>query len=174
MLLDHGFPPVAAGRPRVLILGSFPGRRSLEESRYYAQPQNAFWRIMGELFGAGPELEYSRRLERLTRRSIALWDVVAAGRRPGSLDASIVRSSIVFNDFASFFESHGSLRAICFNGKTAENLYRRSLLPELRGTARDLALYSLPSTSPAYAAMPYAEKLARWRRVLDELLTAPR
>lgn len=174
MQLETGFPPVAAGRPRVLILGSLPGRRSLDERRYYAQPQNAFWRIMGELLGAGPELDYEARLERLTHGGVALWDVVARGRRPGSLDARIDRSSLVFNDFGPFLESLPSLRAICFNGRTAEDLYRRNVLPRLEGAPARLDLRALPSTSPAHAAMPYAEKLARWRSVLTEVLEGPR
>ncbi len=170
MHLDQGFPPVAAGRPRVLILGTLPGRASLAAGRYYAQPRNGFWRIMGEIAGAGPELAYEARLRALVRRSIALWDVLGAGVRPGSLDASIVRSSAVFNDFAALFESHDSIQAICFNGKMAEKLYRQNVLPGLEGRAAGLPLHGLPSTSPAYAAMPFEEKLARWRRVLDALL----
>lgn len=171
---DKGFPPVVEGRPRVLILGSLPGQRSLSERRSYAQPQNSFWRIMGELIGAGPELPYEQRLERLTRSSVALWDVLAAGQRPGSLDARIVRSTAVFNDFPSFFESHRSLRAICFNGKTPENLYRRHVLPYLEIQASGIDLYGLPSTSPAYAAMPFSEKLERWRIVLERVLNEHR
>lgn len=168
---ETGFPPVVGDGPRVLILGSLPGRRSLAERRYYAQPRNAFWRIMGDVFGAGPELAYDARLERLTANRIALWDVLAAGRRPGSLDARIERSSAVFNDFGRFFESHTSLRAICFNGRTAENLYRRNVLPGLDAPAAGIPLHSLPSTSPAHAAMPYTEKLARWRRVLEDVVS---
>ena len=56
---SESFSPIAVEGARVLILGSLPGTRSLAEQQYYAQPQNAFWRIMGELFGAGPELRYS-------------------------------------------------------------------------------------------------------------------
>ncbi|HEX5419366.1 MAG TPA: DNA-deoxyinosine glycosylase, partial [Gammaproteobacteria bacterium] len=45
----RGFPPVAAPDAQVLVLGSLPGKRSIEMQQYYAQPQNAFWRIMGAL-----------------------------------------------------------------------------------------------------------------------------
>ena len=115
--LSVGFPPIADARARVLVLGSLPGRKSLEMGEYYAQPYNAFWRIMGAMFGAGPELTYAARVERLREHGIAVWDVLAAGEREGSLDSSIVRESIVVNDFNSFFERHRAIRLICFNSK---------------------------------------------------------
>ncbi len=40
------FPYVASSEAEVLILGSMPGRRSLEEGRYYAHPYNAFWDVL--------------------------------------------------------------------------------------------------------------------------------
>ena len=79
----RGFPPVHAPGAAVLILGSLPGVRSIEEQQYYAQPQNAFWRIMGAFCGAGPELAYTARLARLTEHGIALWDVLRTGPAPG-------------------------------------------------------------------------------------------
>jgi TDG/mug DNA glycosylase family protein len=42
----------------VLILGSLPNVASLANRQYYGHPRNAFWAIMGGLFGAGPELPY--------------------------------------------------------------------------------------------------------------------
>ena len=90
-----GFSPIVGGRPRVLVLGSLPGRKSLEMGQYYAQPQNGFWRIMGAIFGAGPSLPYPERLERLVANRVAVWDVLAAGERNGSLDSAIVASNIV-------------------------------------------------------------------------------
>ncbi|HEY9146188.1 MAG TPA: DNA-deoxyinosine glycosylase, partial [Thiobacillus sp.] len=67
-----GFPPIADAHARVLILGSLPGQVSLQRQQYYAQPHNAFWKIMGRLFDAGPELPYAERMQRLVRNGIAL------------------------------------------------------------------------------------------------------
>jgi hypoxanthine-DNA glycosylase len=46
-----GLPPLVSAGTRVLVLGSFPGRRSRAERQYYAHPQNRFWPVMEELLG---------------------------------------------------------------------------------------------------------------------------
>jgi hypoxanthine-DNA glycosylase len=164
--LARGFPPVIDAGARVLVLGSLPGRASLEAQQYYAQPQNAFWRIMGALVGAGPEVGYRLRLARLKSASVALWDVLAAAHRAGSLDAAIVRETAIVNDFVSLFERNRHIELVCFNGRTAEALYRRRVLPSLPARFAGVPLHALPSTSPAHAGMPFAVKLERWSRVL--------
>lgn len=141
-----------------------PGKASLAAQEYYAYRQNAFWRIMGDLLGAGPELPYAQRLARLQAAGVALWDVMAACERPGSLDADIVGASIRANDFPGFLASHPGIRQVFFNGGTAEASFRRLVLPALAG--HDLALTRLPSTSPAHAARSYAEKLAAWSAIV--------
>ncbi len=171
--LSVGFPPVADTRARVLILGSLPGRKSLQMREYYAQPYNAFWRVMGALFGAGPELDYAARLAQLRRRGIAVWDVLAAGEREGSLDSAIVPATILVNDFNEFFAQHGGIRAVCFNGNTAANLYRRKVLSRLDAAAAALPTHVLPSTSPAYASLRFEQKLERWSAVLRPLVVEP-
>ena len=163
----QGFPPIADAHARILILGSPPGQVSLQRQQYYAQPQNAFWKIMGRLFGASPELPYEDRAQDLVRNRIALWDVCAAAQRPGSLDAAIVHSSVVPNDFAAFIATHPHVELICFNGGKAAELYRRLVLPGLPNTRRAIRYATLPSTSPAHAAMPFEEKLTRWAAVLQ-------
>jgi len=163
----EGFPPLADSTARVLVLGSLPGPMSLRERQYYAQPRNAFWRIMGVLFGAGPERPYETRLESLRSHHVALWDVCASAHRPGALDAAIRQASVVPNDFAGFFAEHSELRLILFNGKAAAELYRRKVLPGLPEELQVLRYQTLPSTSPALAAMTFEQKLERWRILKD-------
>jgi TDG/mug DNA glycosylase family protein len=162
-----GFPPIADSRATILILGSLPGQKSLEMNQYYAQPQNAFWKIMDALFGAGPSLPYTARLERLIERRVAVWDVLAAGERAGSLDSAIVSAGAEHNDFASFFERHREIRRVCFNGAKAAELYRRLVLPTLAPRVAALDTRLLPSTSPAHASLPFAAKLALWSAALS-------
>jgi hypoxanthine-DNA glycosylase len=164
--LSVGFPPIADARARVLVIGSLPGRKSLEMHEYYAQPHNAFWRIMGRLFGAEQSLPYAARLKRLRAARIAVWDVLAAGEREGSLDSAIVPSSIVVNDFAAFFARHTRIELVCFNGNTAAALFRRKVLPTVTPESAALPTHVLPSTSPAYASLRFEQKLQRWSAVL--------
>jgi hypoxanthine-DNA glycosylase len=159
---SQGFPPVADASARVLVLGSLPGPVSLRERQYYAQPRNAFWPIMGALFGASVARSYDERLQILIRHGIALWDVCESAHRVGALDAAIHRSSVVPNDIASFLKSHRRVRLVCFNGQTAAQLYRRHVLPTLPASLQAIRCETLPSTSPAYAAMRFEQKLERW------------
>ncbi|MCC5793361.1 MAG: DNA-deoxyinosine glycosylase [Chromatiales bacterium] len=161
----QGFPPIARPNARLLILGSMPGQRSLAEQQYYAQPQNAFWIIMGALFGADPTLPYAERCARLAQGRVALWDVLARCHRPGSLDQKIRLRDAELNDFDSFFEAHRLICAVACNGQLAARLFRQRVVPRLRaGTT--LQVHVLPSTSPALASMTAAEKIERWRQTL--------
>jgi double-stranded uracil-DNA glycosylase len=166
-----GFPPVSDAAARVLILGSMPGEASLRAQQYYAHPRNGFWPIVGELLGFPlAETGYDERCRRLRHAGIAVWDVLAACTRRGSLDTAIVSSSMVVNDFAAFFSDHPDIGRVYFNGGLAERVYRRRVLPALPPRAADLTLCRMPSTSPANASLTLAQKTAAWR----EMLTAGR
>lgn len=167
MPVIHSFAPIADAAARILILGSMPGVESLRAGQYYAHPRNAFWRIMGDLVGAGPELPYAKRTQQLRRSGIALWDVLAACIREGSLDAAIDEESIIANDLLSFLAQHSRITHVFFNGATAERCFARHVQPALE--AGTLQLQRLPSTSPAHAAMDYARKLQAWRGILKPL-----
>ncbi|WP_459618731.1 DNA-deoxyinosine glycosylase [Bordetella sp. 2513F-2] len=158
----RGFPPVADAHARVLVLGTMPGVASLRRGQYYAHPRNAFWPIAAQVLGFDPDLGYADRLAALQRAGVALWDVLVACERPGSLDAHI--RSAMPNDFAGFLAAHPRIRRVCFNGGKAAQLYRRHVMG--RPGLPELEYLALPSTSPAHAAMPYAAKLAAWGAAL--------
>ena len=125
---------------------------------------------MGVLCGAGPGLDYSARLDALTRAGIALWDVLHEAARPGSLDSSIIAATQRTNDVAGLIARHESIGLVAFNGKKAAEIFRRSIGTSL--TRGDLAIATLPSTSAAYASLPREDKLRRWRKALAPYLRA--
>jgi TDG/mug DNA glycosylase family protein len=162
-----GFPPISGSSARVLILGSLPGEESLRRQQYYAHPRNAFWPIMGDLFGTIPGLAYADRVEALVANGVAVWDVCAAAHRSGSLDSAIDLDSIEANDFQSFFARHPGIRRVCFNGIKASELYRARVMPALCADLKRIRYHLLPSTSPAHASVPYATKRSAWAVVCE-------
>jgi double-stranded uracil-DNA glycosylase len=158
----HSFPPIAHAGACILILGTVPGKVSLRERQYYAHPQNAFWRIAGEVFGFDARAAYRTRAVALAASGVALWDVLKSCTRASSLDSDIVGTSIVPNDIAGFLGRHRHIRRICFNGAKAEALYLRNVRPLLEEHAQ-IDYLRLPSTSPALASIPFSKKLRAWR-----------
>jgi double-stranded uracil-DNA glycosylase len=159
----RSFPPVADTDVTVLILGSMPGKESLKQNQYYAHPQNAFWKIMGELVGAHPHLPYVERLHKLIAARIALWDVLASCERESSLDTHIRNEKA--NNFATFFAQHPHITCVFFNGAKAAQSFNKFVLEKQKLPL--LFFQRLPSTSPAHAGMRYAEKLQEWRAAIN-------
>ncbi len=155
------FPPIADSDARVLILGSMPGKASLRAMQYYAHPRNAFWQIMGALLGAGPDIAYQARTNKLKAAGIAVWDVLASCVRVSSLDADIDPDTLLVNDFQSFYRAHPKITDVFFNGAVAEKFYRK----HIQFQHLTLNYRRLPSTSSAHAGMRDAQKLQAWEAV---------
>ncbi len=162
----RSFAPIADARARILILGSMPGTASLAAGQYYAHAQNLFWRILGEVTGAGASLPYASRAKALQACGIALWDVLASCTRAGSLDSAIDEASICANDFAKFYRAHPRITRVFFNGAKAEACYRKYVLPALAPGLGPQGYRRLPSTSPANASMSRAYKKRVWKQAL--------
>ena len=153
----HGLAPVADARTRVLVLGSFPSKASLQAGAYYAHPRNQFWPLLSVLFDVDLRaMDYARRLDEVRARGLGIWDVYASCQREGSLDSDIVAAQP--NDLPALVARLARLEAIVHNGGESARSMRltRGLCPE---TER------LPSTSPANASWSFARKVAAWRAV---------
>jgi TDG/mug DNA glycosylase family protein len=166
----RSFEPIASLNARILILGSMPSVASLEAGEYYAHPRNAFWRIMGDLVGAGPDKPYKERTRMLKAHGIALWDVLESCIRPAgsSLDANIRNE--VPNDFAAFFATHPCITHVGINGGKAAASFKKHAA---RHCPEHVIVTTLPSTSPAHAARSFAEKCALWRAALPISIDSP-
>ena len=163
MLHVHSFAPIAAPGARVLILGSMPGVASLRAQQYYAHPRNAFWPLMQALWGVVQEADYAQRCDALRARGVAVWDVLQACTRSGSLDSAIDARSVVANDVAGFLADHPQVKVLGFNGATAAQMFMRHVAPQCGPRLQDCRLLRLPSSSPAHAALAFDAKLAAWR-----------
>jgi double-stranded uracil-DNA glycosylase len=154
----------------VVFCGINPGRFSDAAAAHFANPRNDFWRLLHAAGFTPTLLEPSQQFE-LLRLGIGVTN--AADRTtPGSGDLRA-------GDFAGSAERLEALAlelrpgVIAFVGKEA---YRGPFRerPEHGLQARRLhetALFVLPSTSPANAAVPWEERLG-WFRELRTLVDA--
>ena len=164
-----GFPPIADNNAIILILGSMPSIKSLEENQYYAHQRNSFWFIMKNLLAGNTDLDYEQKKTMLLNNRIALWDVLNTCQRKGSLDSSIKNNTIIVNDFNSFFTRHSSIKAVYFNGTRAQQEYNKHVLPALDKKFSTITYTRLPSTSPAMASLSREQKLHQWKAILQYL-----
>ncbi|RFC35532.1 MAG: G/U mismatch-specific uracil-DNA glycosylase [Candidatus Nitrotoga sp. SPKER] len=161
----HGFPPIENSNSSILILGTMPGKASLQAQQYYAHPRNVFWKIISEILGIQAVNSYETRTLSIVAARIALWDVLKSCRRESSLDSDIDHDTIMLNDFASFFKNHLHINRVCFNGAKAESLYIKRVQPFLQDTSH-IEYIRLPSTSPANAATSFDRKLKAWKEII--------
>jgi hypoxanthine-DNA glycosylase len=156
------FDPIIDEKARVLILGSMPGKVSLEKGQYYAHPLNRFWNFIYTIFETEPETAYEAKTAFLKSRQIALWDVIKTCQRSGSADSNIINP--VINDFETLLRQHPGLKYILFNGKKAGQLFKKHLG---HLSTSGLQFNTLPSTSPANAGLSREDKLKEWRVVKE-------
>lgn len=157
----ESFDYIADKNSSILILGSMPGIKSLEEVEYYAHPRNAFWEILHKIYG-GDISSYQNKKEILYKNNIALWDSLKHCDRKGSLDSEIKKDSIIPNDFSSFFKKYPKIKKVFCNGATSYNEFIK-VYKNLDEQFSYIEVYKLPSTSPANAKMRFEDKLKEWR-----------
>ena len=157
-MICRSFEPIYTPQARILIVGSMPSVKSLEQAQYYAHPRNAFWRILFDIFSEPPTLDYERKKALIREHGLALWDAAAICEREGSLDSDM--HDVVYNDFSTLYEVCTDIRTVLCNGTTAHSLFLKS------GYAGKRRVVRMPSTSPAYT-LPYEKKLALWKKELE-------
>ncbi|MBO2515955.1 MAG: DNA-deoxyinosine glycosylase [Clostridiales bacterium] len=163
---DRNFGPVYDPASRILILGSFPSRKSRETAFFYGHPRNRFWPLLGRLLKREIPPDTEGRKAVLLECGIALWDTVESCDIIASSDSSI--RNVIPVDIMRILNA-AKIREIYCNGNTAYSLFMRYLYPVCgRLPVR------LPSTSPANASFSADRLFDEWKIILDALRgTAP-
>lgn len=158
MRQTHTIPPFCEGESKILILGSFPSAKSRETGFFYGHKQNRFWRVVAAVFEDETPQTLTEKKAFLKRNRIALWDVIESCDIEGSSDASV--KNVTVNDIKGLLDKFPSVEKIFVNGKTAQKLYDKYILPSLGISAE-----ALPSTSPANAAKTEAMLVSEWSKI---------
>lgn len=190
-----GFKPDVGNAPRILILGTMPGEKSLQKQEecnkqkindgmaYYANPSNRFWKIIEIVVNNGEPLESdSKKRECLHNNGIALWDVLASCNRVKSADKNIEKSLSNSCDFANFLNIYPTISHIIFNGKKAKRYFDQHNF--LNKVERKITLTVVPSSSgnnrnnrwkdtttgDVIILKGETDKIALWKKALDNAL----
>ena len=160
------FAPSIDNNSKILILGSMPGVKSLEEQQYYAYPQNRFWKVMGSICNELklPELNYETKLKTLLNNNIALWDTIKTCKREGSLDSDIQNETP--NDIKSLLKKYPNIKTICLNGNKSYSAFKK-YFPDL---LEKYNCHKMPSTSPANARYSLDKLKEEWRMHIKEII----
>jgi hypoxanthine-DNA glycosylase len=143
----HPFAPFFDKSSTILILGSFPSYLSRKEGFYYGNPQNRFWKVLGEVYQEEEPLKLKDKESLLSRHHLALFDAYSALSILGSQDASIKDAKI--SDLSPILNSCPIKRILC-NGKASYEGASKQ-----KGIS--LPIIYLPSTSPANASYSLAK-----------------
>lgn len=160
-------PPIIDVATKVLIVGSMPGKLSLEKQQYYGNPRNHFWPIIGEILKREIPVDYGRRIELLKENRIGLWDTIESCERKGSLDSAIRNEKP--NDFKTLFIHFPKIELVLFNGGKSFEVFKKHIgFDVLDGRAYQ----KMPSTSPIPGKniKSFDEKLEDWR-VMQSYIT---
>lgn len=157
----HGFEPIIARHPRLMILGSMPSVTSLAKQEYYGYRHNRFWPIMAAYFDV-PLSDYEAKKRCIRDHGIILWDVIGSCERDGSLDSAIRNE--VCNDIVGLWKQYPEISLILCNGKKSFTLYERYMAKQIA-----CEYVYCPSTSNANRTMKEAELFAYWFEQLDRL-----
>lgn len=155
----NSLEPIADENSKILILGSIPGRQSLEKQQYYGNNRNAFWKIIYTLFDGEYQEDYHEKIRFAKKYNIALWDVIENCNREGSLDSNIKNENP--NDFESFFKQYPNIKHVFFNGAKAYDVFKKKVGFD---SFKNITFEKLTSTSPANT-ITFVKKLKEWEKI---------
>ena len=164
----ESFLPSIDAKSEILILGSMPGVKSLEEQQYYAHQNNRFWKLTGMFCNTQnlQEMNYQDKLKVLLKNKIALWDVIESCSREGSLDSDIKNETP--NNILNLLKRYPNIKGIILNGSKAYSALKK-YFPEL---LKQYQCYKLPSTSPANAKYKLENLYEEWQTAAAEIINS--
>jgi hypoxanthine-DNA glycosylase len=159
----HPYPPFVPENTRILLLGSFPGRRPVQnphpEDWSYGSERNQFWPLMRRLYGR--ELNtLAEKKQLFAELGIAVTDIILSCERSRNLNSDQNLINKVYNtDAIHALLSRRPVESIFFTGKGVRDEFEKNFrCPE------SVSLVVLPSPSPAYASLSFERKEEIYRQ----------
>lgn len=159
MSRQKGLPPIYDDDSEVLILGSFPSKKSRESGSYYSNESNSFCDIICEHYNESLSTNNSGIEAILLKHHIAVWDMIESCEIVGSSDKKIkdpeYHKAIDIKDLLN----KTKIKKIIINGRTLDKKYKK-YFGEI-----DMPYVAVLSTSPANNGRKI-QREQEWRKEL--------
>ena len=165
----QGFDPIIDENSKILILGTLPGQKSINNNEYYSDTRNQFWKILSSIFDKDLViLKYKEKIAFLRENHIALWDVYESAERKNSDDKNIRNGKL--NDFKGLLKRYPNIEKILVVGDKAQKAFEKYL--KINDIQRTLNFENtkcnytyLPSSSGGNP-IPKESKIDIWKKAI--------
>ena len=159
MSRQKGLPPICYADSEVLILGSFPSKKSRESESYYFNKSNGFWNIICEYYNEPLPTNKSEKKKILHKHHIAVWDMIESCEIVGSSDKKIKNPEYHKVSEIQALLKQSKIKKIIINGRTLDKKYKK-YFGEI-----DMPSVAVLSTSPANNGRKI-QREQEWRKEL--------
>lgn len=157
--VEHPFEPIYDADSTILILGTMPSVKSRKDGFYYANPRNAFWRIIAYICEESVPTTVEEKTDLLIRNHIAIWDVCKSCDIEKSKDSSI--KNTIPTDIPNLIK-RTKIKRIYANGETAAKQYDKYVKKDI-----GLDIVTLISSSSARTAFTENDKMKNWKNLIE-------
>lgn len=162
-----GFPPLMCENPEILILGTIPGKSSIDAGEYYHDNSNRMWRLLARLCGEELPSDYVGKKAMIARHHIVIWDYYKTVTRLDSTDKGIKFGDT--NELAPLLVNNPSLNTIAINGYGKYKEFGASLQEIVSQCfpCRRIRVLRLPETSGLNAAWNLDRLYEEWKIIFE-------
>lgn len=155
--MEKCLPIISDNDTKILIVGTAPGKTSLEKQEYYSNKSNRFWKIIFDFIEAPIPQTYDEKIRLLKDNNIGLWDAYDTfKRKDSSLDKDI--KDPVLNDFSKLSPN---IKLIICNGNDPYKKLRKII------ASTDKIIVPCYSTSSTHRNISEKELKNEWIKTLN-------
>ena len=148
----EGFPPLICHEPRVLILGTIPGKNSIRANEYYYDNGNRMWKMLAKLATQELPTNYTEKKVLLEHLHVVLWDYYQFGERTNP------------NDIVGFVRKNPTITKIAINGYGKYKEFGEKLQNQF---GQSIKVFRLPETSGLNASWTLEKLCKEWSVVFE-------
>ena len=162
-----GFEPLMCDNPKILILGTIPGKSSIAAGEYYFDGSNRMWKVIAGISGEVIPSSYVEKVSMLAKYGIVLWDYYHSVVREDSSDKGIISGEV--NDIPAFLRSNPSIKIVAVLGYGKWKLFGEKLMTfcNCDTSLCDVRFLRLPETSGMNARWSFDRLCNDWKCIFE-------